>query len=66
DPRPSVMERYPRLETYLAQVNGAAERLIEEGFLLKEDWPRVVRRAEAMWEWVKDTNNSMQAEGRCQ
>lgn len=66
DPRPSVIERYGGRKTYLAQVNEAARQLIQEGFLLKEDWPRVVRRAEAMWEWVKDTNNSLQAEGRCQ
>ncbi|MGH8615782.1 MAG: alpha/beta hydrolase domain-containing protein [Gammaproteobacteria bacterium] len=66
DPRPSVIERYGRRKTYLARVNEAAGQLIEEGFLLKEDWPRVMRRAETMWEWVKDANKSMHAEGRCQ
>lgn len=66
DPRPSVMERYGGQKTYLAQVNRAARQLIEEGFLLKEDVPRVLRRAEAMWEWVKYANNTMHPSGRCQ
>jgi len=66
DPRPSVIERYGEQETYLAQVNSAAGRLIEDGFLLKEDVPRVVSRAQAMWEWVKYANNNMHPQGLCQ
>ena len=37
DPRPSVRQRYPTREAYLAQMTDAALRLYREGFLLPED-----------------------------
>lgn len=37
DPRPSVRERYPTRQVYLAQMTEAALKLHREGFLLAED-----------------------------
>jgi hypothetical protein len=51
DPRPSVQERYPTREDYLARVQAAALALVREGLLLEEDVPTVVRRAAAHWDW---------------
>ncbi len=37
DPRPSVAERYASRDAYLAEVRGAAERLVEDRYLLAAD-----------------------------
>jgi len=37
DPRPSVRQRYPTRQAYLAQMTDAALKLYREGFLLPED-----------------------------
>jgi hypothetical protein len=48
DPRPSLEERYPTAETYLAQIARAADQLVAQGFLLEEDRERILRaRAES-------------------
>ncbi len=46
DPRPSLLERYSDAPGYLSAVEAAARQLIEEGFMLEEDLPRVLARAE--------------------
>jgi hypothetical protein len=49
DPRRSIDERYASRDLYLAQIRQAADRLVKSGFLLAEDVPEVVRRAEEEW-----------------
>lgn len=45
DPRPSLEERYGNEEIFAEKVESAATELMNEGFLLKEDVDRIVRRA---------------------
>jgi hypothetical protein len=52
DPRPSVEERYPSREEYLRHVEKEARAAVSRRHLLEEDIPRVVRRAEEMWDWM--------------
>jgi hypothetical protein len=42
DPRPSLQERYPTREDFIAKVRKAASQQIAEGFLLQEDEERAV------------------------
>ena len=46
DPRPSLLERYGDAAGYVQAIEAAARTLIEEGFMLEEDLPRVLARAE--------------------
>lgn len=52
DPRKSVIERYGDRTAYLEIVRRHAETLVRSGFLLVEDVPGVVERAERHWTWV--------------
>ena len=45
DPRRSISERYDSRDSYLQQVENAAQTLVDEGYLLAEDLPKVVDRA---------------------
>jgi hypothetical protein len=54
DPRPSIAERYPTREHYLGLYALAAIELVEDGFLLAEDVPGLVRHAESLWELVTE------------
>jgi hypothetical protein len=45
DPRPSLERLYPTREQFLKQIRRAAEDLVAEGFLLREDIARVTTRA---------------------
>jgi len=54
DPRPSVCERYPTREVYLARITEAALELQEEGFLLEEDVVRILRTAAQRDPWHGD------------
>ena len=45
DPRPSLEERYGDEQTFVIQIEAAANKLLEEGFLLEEDRVRTVKRA---------------------
>ena len=47
DPRPSLEERYGNHEGYVKQVRAAAERLVQERFLLRDDADRVIKEAES-------------------
>jgi hypothetical protein len=47
DPRPSLEERYGTHEAYVSKVKAAADRLVQERFLLRDDAERMVREAEA-------------------
>jgi Alpha/beta hydrolase domain len=46
DPRPSLEERYPTKEAYVAAVRKAAESLVAERLLLPEDAARLTAEAD--------------------
>ena len=48
DPRPSVLERYPTPDAYVAAITAAARVLVAEGFMLEED---IARCADAARDW---------------
>jgi len=50
DPRPSIEERYPSRDRYLALVNESAAGLVKGGYLLADDVAAVVKRATDHWE----------------
>ena len=50
DPRPSIEERYESREQYLGLVSNAALELIEQGYLLGEDLPAILRSARRHWD----------------
>jgi hypothetical protein len=52
DPRMSVIERYGDRTRYVQIVKRHAEALARSGFLLVEDVPGVVERAERHWTWL--------------
>ncbi len=52
DPRLSIQERYSGREEYLQLYRKAAERLIEQRFLLPEDLPAVLERGAAEWDYA--------------
>lgn len=45
DPRPSVEERYPTKEAYVAAIRAAAEALVTQRFLLSEDASTLIAQA---------------------
>jgi alpha/beta hydrolase family protein len=56
DPRPSIEERYGGRARYQALVTDRAGKLVEEGYLLREDLDTVVAQALARWDDIaKDT-----------
>lgn len=50
DPRLSVAERYPTHDAYIARVKQVADRLVKGGYLLADDVPQVMKRAEEHWD----------------
>ena len=46
DPRPSIEERYPSHEAYIAAVARVCEKRVGEGFMMQEDAERFIRAAE--------------------
>lgn len=46
DPRPSLEERYKDHAGYVRAVKRGARDLVEEGFMIEEDYERIVREAE--------------------
>jgi hypothetical protein len=52
DPRLPWSARYPTREHYLGQVAEAALALIKEGYLLAEDLPSILDRAQVQWAWA--------------
>jgi hypothetical protein len=50
DPRPSLEERYPSRDAYLAQVRAAAEALVEQRYVLAEDVDVLVDEAGERWD----------------
>lgn len=52
DPRLSIEERYRSRDEYLGRYAEAALRLIEEGYLLAEDLPHILRQGRDRWDWA--------------
>ena len=52
DPRLSIEERYESREQYLGLVSTAALELIEQGYLLGEDLPAILRSARRHWDYL--------------
>lgn len=52
DPRPSAQALYGTNEAYLKRARAAARRLVLAGYLLSEDVPRVLVRAQEHWAFV--------------
>lgn len=53
DPRRAVDERYPTQAAYMSRVQAAADTLVAGGYLLKDDVPAVLKRAEEQWRHVR-------------
>jgi hypothetical protein len=49
DPRPSIAERYATRDAYLRQIRAESQKLVESGYLLNEDLPRIEARASEEW-----------------
>ncbi len=56
DPRPSIEERYPSRDAYLANYRASAQSLIESGLLLPRDLDAVMKRADQLWDWIVEKN----------
>jgi hypothetical protein len=52
DPRLSIEERYANRDDFLAKAREAANELVREGFLLKDDVDSVIERARVRWDFV--------------
>jgi len=52
DSRPSIEERYQSRDQYLGRVTAAAQELVQQGYLLEPDIPKIVERASAHWTLV--------------
>jgi len=53
DPRPSIRERYPDRESYLAKVSDAVLKLWEQGYLLEEDALSLLNEAAQLDLWTR-------------
>jgi hypothetical protein len=60
DPRPSVAERYPTREAYLAKIRAVTSDLVKDRYLLPQDVDVAVSRANAHWDLVTGTKLSSQ------
>jgi hypothetical protein len=58
DPRRSIEERYPSIEAYLARIREAAQKLVDGGYLLAEDLPKVMERGREHWDLPAMTTSS--------
>ena len=56
DPRPSIEERYRDQNDYLERITAAARKLVEQGFLLDPDVPKLRERAAKEWDYVLRSN----------
>jgi hypothetical protein len=52
DPRPSIAERYASQEEYMSKFEKAAQKLIEQRFLLQEDLPAILERGKLEWKVI--------------
>jgi hypothetical protein len=50
DPRAAIVERYASKQEYLGKVRAASDKLVAQRYLLAEDVPGVLARADAHWD----------------
>jgi alpha/beta hydrolase family protein len=55
DPRPSIEERYPSRNDYLAKVRTSVDALVRDRYLLAEDVDATIKRASDHWELLTAT-----------
>jgi alpha/beta hydrolase family protein len=60
DPRSPVDDRYRDKDHYLGLVKQSAQMLVEQGFLLTEDVPTIVRDAGRHWDYAMTPTSSTQ------
>ena len=56
DPRQSIDERYESRAQYLDLVAQAAMDLIDDGYLLDDDLPRILEQAGTRWDYLLATH----------
>jgi hypothetical protein len=56
DPRLSIEERYKSKREYLERITLAAQKLVESGYLLDRDIPKLRERAAKEWDYVLRSN----------
>jgi hypothetical protein len=56
DPRLSIEERYKTKRDYLERITLAAQKLVQQGFLLDQDIPKLRERAAKEWDYVLRSN----------
>jgi hypothetical protein len=56
DPRMSIEERYSNKADYLERITAAAQKLVQLGFLLDQDVPKLRERAAQEWDYVLRSN----------
>ena len=56
DPRLSIEERYPTKGDYLERITASAQKLVDAGFLLDLDVPKLRERAAKEWDYVLRSN----------
>jgi hypothetical protein len=61
DPRPSIAARYASKDDYLARVRQAAERLVQERYLLAEDINVCLTQASKFWDYFSEGKSGAQA-----
>jgi Alpha/beta hydrolase domain len=64
DPRLSIEERYRDKDQYIGLTSRAALELIDQGFLLAEDLPVVLRNAGRHWDYIASTQTPSTAQQR--
>jgi hypothetical protein len=52
DPRPSLAARYTDKATYLSKIDAVTNTLVQDGFLLPQDAPKLHDRASQQWDYV--------------
>jgi hypothetical protein len=52
DPRMSIQERYASRDAYLAKVREAAEKLVQERYVLSQDVDAIVQHAGVVWDTI--------------
>ena len=59
---PSIDERYPTKDQYVAKVTQAAQTLIGQGYMLQEDLDVVVKNAARHWDYIASSPNPSTAQ----
>ncbi|WP_428098912.1 alpha/beta hydrolase domain-containing protein [Candidatus Rariloculus sp.] len=56
DPRSAILERYGSRDAYLGRLTRYSVGLVDQGYLLAEDMPEIVRRAAVHWDALVATD----------